>query len=102
MQEMTSRDPNVWNIGLIKAAVLLPVLADALPFFFMLIAPSWPSVPRLIVVTCSLAPPVVGAVFLVVIVIARYMKVLSSIPNGVLIGIVFSFLGIIEPMVYWI
>ena len=88
--------------GFRKAAVLLPIFADALPFLFMLIAPSWQGVPTLVVAICSFAPPLVGSGFLVGVGLLRYMKVVSSISNGLLIGIVFAIVGIIEPLFYWI
>ena len=84
--------------------VLMPLLigvADMLPFVYLLIAPGWKSVPAIIPVICSLAPPVIGVSTLLILTYLRWKRAALN-PDGVRIAFVLAIVGILEPIFYWI
>ena len=98
-----SKDSQPGSIaGFWRVPVFLPLVADALPFFYLLIAPFWPTAPEAVVKICSFAPPVIGIGYLVCLGILRYTKVFPSFSIGVVVGAVFAVIGVIEPIFYWI
>lgn len=82
--------------------VLLPLVADALPFLYLLVVPFWPRAPETVATVCSFAPPVIGMGYLVSLGLLKYRKVFISISTGVVVGAVFAVIGIIGPIFYWI
>jgi hypothetical protein len=80
---------------------LLIGVADMLPFVYLLIAPGWKSVPAIIPVICSLAPPVIGVSTLLILTYLRWKRAALN-PDGVRIAFVLAIVGILEPIFYWI
>ena len=76
-------------------------IADILPFVYLLIAPGWKSVPAIIPVICSLAPPVIGISTLMILTYLRWKRAALN-SDGVLIAFVLAIVGILEPVFYWI
>jgi hypothetical protein len=76
-------------------------VADILPFVYLLIASRWKSVPAIITIICSLAPPIIGVSTLLVLTYLSWKRVALK-SDGVRIAVVLAIVGILEPIFYWI
>lgn len=83
-----------------KLIVILPALADAVPFVYLLVAPKWPNVPDLVVLFCSFAPLIIGILVLISLPTLKHRNLITKSSDSARIAIVLATIGLIEPFFY--